>query len=96
MSLILRPGLPPSLRLALWGTIGALLALPALAMQFTAEVNWSAEDFLAAAVLLGLTGFAIEALGRSGLSRRAAIGGAIAVLASLALIWAELAVGLFH
>ena len=43
-----RPGLPPSWRLALWGGIALLLVLPALAMQFTREVNWGPGDFAAA------------------------------------------------
>ncbi|MGH6785889.1 MAG: hypothetical protein ACREBO_03590 [Novosphingobium sp.] len=90
-----RSGLSPALRWALWGAIAALLALPAAAMQFTREVAWGPEDFIAAAMMLGLTGLALEATVRFVTTplRRALTAGAI--FASLLLVWAELAVGIF-
>ena len=42
----------PLWRVVMWGMIASLLVLPAVAMCFTPAVNWGAEDFLAAAVLL--------------------------------------------
>ena len=36
-----------------WGTIAGLIALPAIAMQYTGEVNWTASDFVFAIVMLG-------------------------------------------
>jgi hypothetical protein len=41
-------------RMLRWGVIAGLLVLPAVAMQFTGEVNWTAFDFLfAGGVLIG-------------------------------------------
>lgn len=73
---------------------GLLLLVPLVAMQFTAEVQWGAGDFLAAAVLLFLAiGTALLALTRlrSVAARAWAVAG---ILACLGGIWAELAVGL--
>ena len=72
-----------------------LLLVPAIAMQFTSEVAWGPGDFVVAAVLLfGAGALAVLALSRvQGRVRRAAVVGAIA--GGLALVWAELAVGLF-
>ncbi|MDB5696794.1 MAG: hypothetical protein JWN21_2337, partial [Sphingomonas bacterium] len=35
-----------------WGGVATLLLIPAIAMQFTAEVNWTASDFVVMGVLL--------------------------------------------
>ncbi|WP_207759190.1 hypothetical protein [Sandarakinorhabdus cyanobacteriorum] len=83
------------IRRAGWSMAAGLLALPAIAMQFSTEVNWGPEDFVAAALLLGITGLGLEvaaALPRRSWRRR----GAIITLAALLLVWAELAVGIFH
>lgn len=41
-------------RILRWSVIAGLLALPAIAMQFTREVNWTTFDFLfAGGVLIG-------------------------------------------
>lgn len=41
-------------RILRWSVIAGQLALPAIAMQFTGEVNWTAFDFLfAGGVLIG-------------------------------------------
>ena len=82
-------------RVAGWGTAGAVLLLPLLAMLVTDEVAWGAEDFAAAALLLGAVGLAFEAAVRvvRGLRARVAIG--LVLLVALLLAWAELAVGLF-
>jgi hypothetical protein len=81
-------------RVAGWGLAGTILLVPALAMMVTAEMNWGPGDFLAAAVLLGVTGLAIEGLVRMvrpGMARVAAVAG---VVVGLLLVWAELAVGI--
>lgn len=78
-----------------WSLAAALLALPAIAMQFTSEMNWGPGDFLAAALLLGTTGIVLEiaaALPRRQWWRVGTVGG----IAMLLLVWAELAVGIFH
>lgn len=91
-----RRGLSPSWRLALWGTIAGLLAVPALVMQFTHEFNWGPEDFAAAGVLLGLAGLGLEWAARAMISRTARLVIAAGVLALLLVVWAELAVGIFN
>lgn len=82
-------------RLALWGMAAALLALPALAMRLTDQVNWALGDFLVfGAMLAGLVG-GIEFLAASRLALRGKLIGVALVLAVFALIWIELAVGIF-
>ena len=85
-----------TIRLAAWGLATALLLAPLVAMQFTSEVRWGAGDFAAGAILLGGAGLALEAAIRFVHGARARILVGLVVLAALALIWAELAVGLFH
>lgn len=74
---------------------GAILLVPLLAMQFTREVNWTGSDFLVAAVLLLVAGFALElAVGRlANMRQRLLWVGAIAL--GFVYVWAELAVGIF-
>lgn len=89
------PGLAVGTRRLLWAGIAALLALPAIAMQFTAEVNWGPEDFAAAAILLGGTGLALEVAARVLATPRKRALAAMVIVAGLLLVWAELAVGIF-
>ena len=74
---------------------GALLLVPLIAMQFTTEVSWGPGDFLAAGALIFAVGVAIAVAGQrvQGRLRRAAI--IAAILLGAALVWAELAVGIF-
>lgn len=73
-----------------------LLLVPLVAMQFTAEANWSPGDFVAAGVLLFGAGMVYVLASRlTRTARQKAVVGAL-VLAVLAVVWAELAVGLFH
>lgn len=75
--------------------IPLLLLIPLVAMQFTAEVNWSPLDFLVMAVLL-LGAFALlEAVVKIVKEKRQRMALAILVLAAFLLLWAELAVGVF-
>ena len=92
-------GTPPgigkrSVLRVLLGT-GAVLLVPLLAMQFTREVNWTALDFVVAAILLAGAGFALElAVGRvANTKQRLLWVGAIAL--AFVYVWAELAVGIF-
>ena len=92
-----RAGLPGSLtpwRIGGWSLAAFLLVLPALAMIFTREVAWGAEDFAAAAVLLGGAGLALESTARFVTVRAVRVVVGLAVLGGVALIWAELAVGI--
>ena len=80
-------------RFMLWAIPTALLVTPAVAMQFTREVQWSPFDFVFAAVLLyGATGTADLAI-RKGGSMAYRLGAGLAVLVSFLLIWVNGAVG---
>jgi hypothetical protein len=77
-----------------WGTAAGLIALPLVAMQFTAEVIWTLSDFLFAAVLIGSVGIAFEVVVRMTGNRtyRAAV--ALALATGFLLVWSNLAVGI--
>jgi hypothetical protein len=88
------PHRPPSRwRIAAWSAAAALLLLPAVAMQFTDEVQWGPADFLFAAVMIGSVGLAFELTVRRRRDRttRAAVG--VALATAFALTWVNLAVG---
>ena len=77
-----------------WGTAALLVILPAVAMQFTAEVNWTVGDFLFAALLIGVVGVTFELTVRvtRNWAHRSAVVAALA--ASFLTIWANGAVGM--
>lgn len=81
-------------RIIMWGTILVLLIIPALAMRVTSEVNWTASDFVFAAVLMGSVGLGVELTVRA--TRNWAYRGAmfIAMLLAFFTIWANGAVGI--
>ncbi|MHA6721951.1 hypothetical protein [Sphingomonas sp. RS2018] len=81
-------------RTAGWGLAALLLLLPAVAMQFTSEVNWTASDFVFAGVLFGGTGLLIELAARRSRLPAYRIASVLAVIAALLLIWVNLAVGI--
>lgn len=94
-ALLAQPRLPSSWRTMLWSGIAAMLLLPAVAMQFTHQVAWGAEDFAAALLLLGGFGVAVEVAFRvtqHATGRLAIAGGALLIVL---LLWAEAAVGIF-
>jgi len=80
------------MRLALVTAI--LLLIPLVAMQFSAEMNWTWFDFVVAGALLFGSGLAYELIARKGgnTAYRAAVG--VAVAAALLLVWINLAVGI--
>jgi hypothetical protein len=83
-------------RLLMWGTAAGLLLLPAIAMQYTAEVNWGPEDFIVMGVLLAGACGIVELgayLSRSPWYR---LGFAVAVFAGFVTVWVNLAVGMIH
>jgi hypothetical protein len=86
---------PQLTRLVIWAVVAVALIVPAVAMQFTSEVAWTASDFALAALLLGGAAVLYEAAARFTMNARArlAIGGTI--LAAVAIIWADGAVGIF-
>ncbi len=84
----------PRLRVLGWTLVAVLLLLPAIAMQFSGQVVWTAADFIFAAVVLIGTGLTVEVLvrKRSGTAFRAGAG--VALAAALLLTWSNAAVGL--
>lgn len=73
---------------------GAILLLPLVAMQFTAEVRWTLFDFVVMGLLLYGVGFLFVHIARiTPRKYRVLIG--LAFLAALLYFWAELAVGVF-
>ena len=81
-------------RIAGWGALLALFLLPLIAMQFTAEVNWTGSDFVFAALLLGFLGGAVEFAVYGARSVPARLGLAIAALAAFLTLWSNAAVGI--
>jgi hypothetical protein len=80
-------------RIARWSAAALLLLLPLVAMQFTAEVDWSVADFVVfGALLAGIGGTYELALSRRGpITYRAAVG--VALAATFFLVWLSLGVG---
>lgn len=76
-------------------TAALLLLLPLFAMQFSAEVSWSASDFAIAGVLLFGTGLLCEWVMRKVKTPARRLLLCAVLLLVLVLVWAELAVGLF-
>jgi len=73
---------------------GLILLTPFIAMQFTAEVNWSPVDFLVMGFLLFGTCLTGEWILRKVKKVEYRIALCAALLAAFFLIWAELAVGI--
>jgi hypothetical protein len=76
-------------------SIGALLSIPLIAMQFTEEVNWSPLDFLIMGFLLLIVGIIIELVFRKVRKNGHRFLILLGILLVFFLIWAELAVGIF-
>jgi hypothetical protein len=81
--------------LAVASVTALLLLLPLVAMQATPEVRWGPGDFLAAALLLSGTGTAMVLAWRYARSTRLRVALVGFLALALAVVWAELAVGLF-
>jgi hypothetical protein len=80
-------------RVLLWALPTALLIAPAVAMQFTREVQWSPFDFVFASVLLFGAAGTIDLAIHKGGSIAYRLGAGLAVLVSFLLIWVNGAVG---
>ena len=78
----------------IWGGAACLLLVPAVAMQFTTEVNWTPGDFIAMGVILAIACgiYELSAWLSGNTVYRAAFG--IAVLAGFLTVWVNLAVGM--
>lgn len=81
-------------RIVCWSIPALLLLLPLVAMRLTDEVNWTASDFVFAAVLFGSVGLAFELIVRKSGSLAYRAGAALAVVAAFLTIWVNGAVGM--
>jgi hypothetical protein len=81
-------------RPAIWGTAALLLLLPAIAMQLTDDVDWTALDFgvFGAMLLLACGTYELGTWLSGSTAYRAAF--AIAIGAGFVMTWASLAVGI--
>lgn len=82
------------LRPVVWGGAAVLLLLPALAMQLSDEVRWSALDFVVFGALLASAGGLYELAARRSGHPAYRAGAALAVGAGFLMAWANLAVGI--
>jgi hypothetical protein len=83
------------IRLAMWGVLAALLALPAVAMRFHAEgVVWTASDFAVMGAMLGSVGLGVELVVRASSNLAWRSGAVVAVLIAFLTVWVNLAVGM--
>ena len=71
-----------------------LLLLPLVAMQFTTEVDWTASDFVFAAVVFGVVGGTFELAVRRNGNPWYRGGVAIALATGFLLVWINAAVGI--
>src|SRR3990170_8043196 len=81
-------------RIAGWSIPVLLLLIPAVAMQFTSEVDWSVSDFIFAALLFGIVGLAFELIVRASDSLAYRFGAGLAVVSAFLTIWVNGAVGM--
>ncbi len=82
------------LRTVMWGGATALLLAPAVAMQFTTEVQWTLFDFALMGVLLAIAGGAGELVLRASDSLTYRLGAAVAIGTTFVLGVGNMAVGL--
>ena len=81
-------------RIAAWATAALILLLPLIAMQFTGQVNWTAGDFIFAAVLLFGSLGAYELAARMTGNTAYRTGFGVAIVAGFLLVWINAAVGI--
>ena len=81
-------------RVARWSAAAGLLCVPAIAMRYTSEVNWTGSDFVVMGVLFAsiLGAYDFLASRAPGLAYRAA--SVLMTLGLFLLIWLNLAVGI--
>jgi len=79
-----------------FSAIALLLAIPAVSMQFTDEVNWTLWDFFVAAFLLSIFAFILLYIRNHARTRKRRILLYLASIFIFLAIWAELAVGVIE
>ena len=72
-----------------------ILSIPLMAMQFTKEVNWTISDFLVMGILLFTTVFTIDFVLKKFKTLKSRLILIVGIVVLLALVLAELAVGIF-
>lgn len=82
------------LRPWIWSLAALALAVPAVAMRFTAQVDWGAGDFVAMGALLLTACLLYELAARLSASRAYRAGAGIAVANGVLTVWVNLAVGM--
>ena len=83
-------------RIAMWGAAALLLLLPAIAMQFTSEVDWDETDFIVMGVMLFAACGTCELAARASGNGAYRIGAVVAVGVAFLTVWANLAVGMIR
>ena len=73
-----------------------LLLIPALAMQFTQEVQWSIGDFLVMGMLLFCLGAGLDLLRQKIFSSKKRRIWTLVIALFFLLLWAEMGVGIFN
>ena len=81
-------------RVTRWTVAATLLAIPAVAMQVTDEVDWSVSDFVFAGVMIIGTGLLYEGVTKLSDDLAYRAGAVVALAAAFLLIWINLAVGI--
>jgi hypothetical protein len=82
------------LRVAAWVLAVGLFLLPLVAMQFTAEVQWTGFDFLVWGVMLLVACGACELMSRMSPNRHYRLGAGVAIGTGFLVFWANAAVGM--
>lgn len=77
-----------------WSGAALLLALPAVAMQFSTEVDWDLFDFFAMGMMILIVGLGLEIAVRISRSGAHLAGMAIAIFGGFFAVWSDLAVGI--
>lgn len=80
--------------LLVWGLAALLLLLPAVAMQFTADVNWGVGDFIVMGVMLSVACGLYEVVARLSSNTWYRAGAGIAIVTGFLTVWVNLAVGM--
>lgn len=83
-----------TVRWLVWAGVATLWLLPLVAMQFTAEVQWTPFDFIAMGAMLCAVGGAFELVVRVARSHAYVVAAGVAVANAFLMTWINLAVGI--
>lgn len=75
--------------------VAVILLIPLVSMQFSDQVNWTLSDFVIGGLLLLFTGLIIDFVLRKTKNSKIRLPIIIGIIILFALLWAELAVGIF-